>query len=395
MVLEHLHGPRFMQLLPLMHFLRDVTAPHGWQRPPLRAAFMFDDPNLHLPSYGFFSYANVAKRALRDRFHVSLALVPLDAWSPHAATVQLMKTRHEQLSLVVHGNDHTRHEMARNWPASRYDMALAQCVQRMRRFETATGLHVGRVMVPPHEAVLDRVLERLAPFGFEAACLSPWSLRRFNPGQVRPASFGLLPADTAANGLPVLGRDRLDEDCESAAVINAWLGRPVVLVGHHALLARGLEVLSSVATKVNALGDVQWQPVTSMLSKNLLSWRDGATLHVQPHAMQVQLHVPESVSRLIVHAPPSISGAAALGYTISGTALGPNGQKTMVAQGQTLSVRGGQALVVSAVSAATVDLRTIAPRRTSMRALGRRLLCEARDRLTAIARPARTDPGDY
>ena len=44
---------RFIQVLPLFHFLREVAGPKGLANPPLRAAFIIDDPNLHWPSYGY------------------------------------------------------------------------------------------------------------------------------------------------------------------------------------------------------------------------------------------------------------------------------------------------------------------------------------------------------
>jgi hypothetical protein len=70
---DYLNGYHFMQLLPLLHFLRKATAEMGWTPPPIRACFMFDDPNLHWPSYGCLSYAKVLERARAERFHVSVS----------------------------------------------------------------------------------------------------------------------------------------------------------------------------------------------------------------------------------------------------------------------------------------------------------------------------------
>src|SRR5262245_12165071 len=51
-----LSGERFVELLPLLHLLQSVSAGHSHEPPPLRAQFMFDDPNLHWPSYGYVDF---------------------------------------------------------------------------------------------------------------------------------------------------------------------------------------------------------------------------------------------------------------------------------------------------------------------------------------------------
>ena len=48
---QHFHRDSWVRLLPVMHLLREITADTAWTAPPLRAAFMFDDPNLHWPNY--------------------------------------------------------------------------------------------------------------------------------------------------------------------------------------------------------------------------------------------------------------------------------------------------------------------------------------------------------
>jgi hypothetical protein len=41
---RYFHGEDWIRFLPLLHFLREVS---GWELPPPRACFMFDDLNLH------------------------------------------------------------------------------------------------------------------------------------------------------------------------------------------------------------------------------------------------------------------------------------------------------------------------------------------------------------
>src|SRR6202035_3410833 len=84
----------------------------AWTRPQPRAAFMFDDPSLHWPSYGHIDFADIAKRATRGGFHVALATVPIDAWYANRRLVRLLRER-RCLSLLLHGNQHLRCELGR------------------------------------------------------------------------------------------------------------------------------------------------------------------------------------------------------------------------------------------------------------------------------------------
>lgn len=52
-LLEYFQPGRFLRLLPLLNFLRELTEDIAWTVPPLRACIMLDDPNLHRRSYGY------------------------------------------------------------------------------------------------------------------------------------------------------------------------------------------------------------------------------------------------------------------------------------------------------------------------------------------------------
>ena len=47
---------RPLTIIALLQFLRELTVPSGSVSPPLRAAIVFDDPNLRWRSYGFIDY---------------------------------------------------------------------------------------------------------------------------------------------------------------------------------------------------------------------------------------------------------------------------------------------------------------------------------------------------
>ena len=109
---DYLSGYSFMQLLPVVHFLRDVSGECNWTRPALRACVMFDDPNLHWARTGSFDSRTFCTRRRRRIFTSRSQRFPFDAWRPHSPTAALFRRNTSRLSLLFHGNDHTRNELA-------------------------------------------------------------------------------------------------------------------------------------------------------------------------------------------------------------------------------------------------------------------------------------------
>ena len=66
----------------LIQFLRGLCSAEDWTPTPLRAAFLFDDPNLRWRSYGFIDYARLAAHADEHGYHAAMAMIPLDAGHP-------------------------------------------------------------------------------------------------------------------------------------------------------------------------------------------------------------------------------------------------------------------------------------------------------------------------
>ncbi|MGH9646992.1 MAG: hypothetical protein ACRD4E_09275 [Bryobacteraceae bacterium] len=387
---DYLNGYHFMQLLPLLHFLRDVTAELGWVWPPLRACFMFDDPNLHWPSYGFLSYGELIQQARKDQFHVAFATVPLDAWGLNARAISLFKENREYLSLLVHGNDHTLDELGQTRTRYGHLRLMAQGLRRIERLERASGLRVDRVMVPPHEALVDSALAEMLPLGMEGVCLSPWSLRDWNPKSEWPSTFGLEMAEMTESGFPVLGRYKLSDACEGPSVISALLGRPIVLVEHHKALEMGIELLSGAAQVINSLGEVRWCGTGAMVRSNYLLRAEDSTLWVKPYSCRIELRVPEGISSVGSVGTEGATDSGAYELSLIRRPLGAEPIATRVEPDIPTHVTPGEIIELISPNLGTVDHRQLETPGFSVRALSRRLLCEARDRLVALKpRPPR------
>jgi hypothetical protein len=297
-------------LLPLVHFLREVCASAGWRTPPTRAAFVVDDPNLHRPSYGHLRYSDLVEHSRRHGHHTAIATVPLDGWYAHRGTVRLFHEQPEALSLCVHGNDHRLHELGRPSTLDEARGILRQALRRTVAFEARTGLPVSRVMVPPYEACSPASMQAIAEVGFEAVSTTrpaPWlPLGPPNSPYVTEgssATAGWSMAELTAGGLPVLIRRRFDELDE--IVLRSYLDQPVILYGHVADLAGGLEPLAAAAAVINSLPSVEWRSLGEIAAGNFEWRRVGDELEVRPFARRIRIQVDPDVTELRVRMPPA------------------------------------------------------------------------------------------
>jgi hypothetical protein len=109
---------------------------------------MIDDPNLHRCDYGYLISMNLRNRAEKRRYHFSLATIPLMLSTLIGKPLALFRDYTEQLSLLIHGNNHTGPELAEF--ASESD-CFDHCTGPSQDYaiERRTGIRVSRIMVAP------------------------------------------------------------------------------------------------------------------------------------------------------------------------------------------------------------------------------------------------------
>jgi hypothetical protein len=375
---EHFQKDNWLRLLPLLHFLREVSA---WEYPPLRAGFMFDDPNLHWNSYGYINYARLVQDAARHNYHASFATVPMDGWHVHRETAALFQKNQSRLSLLIHGNNHTTKELARTQNDTSRRALAAQALRRIERLERASGLEISRVMAAPHGACIHDMATALLRTGFEAACISRGSIMATNPNTSWPLSVGLYPAEFLGAGLPVIPRFRLKRGCETEMLLTAFLGQPVIPVGHHQDVAGGLDLLAELAGALNSIGEVQWMDMKSIARSNYCTRREGEVLHVKMYSRKIALKAPQGVNQLCIQRPWLNDGATE-GLTLRVVTGAPVSYPSY--NGEPIATGTGEEIEIHAVPADAIDPRTVPITRTPLWAVARRQLCEARDRLKPL-----------
>jgi hypothetical protein len=371
---NHFQKDDWARLLPILHFLREVS---GWEQPPVRACFMFDDPNLHWKSYGYIKYRELAQHAREHNYHASLATVPMDGWYVHPETAALFRENRNHLSLLIHGNDHTYFELTRVRTDVGRQVLAAQALRRIKRLERLSGLEVPRVMAAPHGACNHDMATVLLRTGFEAACISRSSLMVRNPNTVWPVTVGMNPSEFLGDGLPVVPRFNIRWDF-TCALFAAFLGQPVILVGHHGDLADGLDLLEELSGLINSIGEVRWTDMKSITQTNFCTLSEDDLLHVKMYSRKICLRVPEGCTQVCLHRP-WLNGNTGEGLHVR---RGGSVVATINSyQGEPVSVRQGEEIEIASIYPDMIDVGKVPVSRSSLWAIARRQLSEGRDRL--------------
>jgi hypothetical protein len=370
-------GGGFLEALPLLQFLREASSRSSYRPPPLRAAYVIDDPNLHWPRYGFVDYREVARHAERYRYHVAFATIPIDTWFTHAKTAEIFRRERRQLSLLIHGNNHAKNELAKPYSATQRRQLLQQAVNRIKRLEFKTGLDVCKVMVPPHGACSEELLADLPEAGFESACISAGSLRGHNRGKPWCDTLGFFCADVI-EGCPVLPRWALDSNARNASLVAAYLGQPMILRGHHRDLKGGIEILDEHAGFINSFGPVAWSNMTGLSRLSYLSRSEGTRAFVKPLGVENRVELPAGTTHLVIDGTSATERA---GWQV----MFPDQRRCDAVEGEAFPLRqeDGNHIVLRRPPKLNLRLNDSAASRTTTTLVLRRLLTELRDRLSA------------
>jgi hypothetical protein len=289
-----------MALIALVHFLRALTSRSSFSPPALRAAFLFDDPNLRWRTYGFIDYRQLVEHADAHGYHAAMAMIPIDSWGQHRGTVDLFRKRRDRLSVVRHGNNHVAQELMRSQDLSGALAVAAQAMRRTARIEARHGLAIDRIMVPPHGMCSASMAQALGILGFDALCaIHPLPWTEHPPSEQSLAGWG--PAEFAAD-CAVIPRIPLTSPSTEIA-LRAYLDQPLVLYGHHDDLADGLDLLAEAAAHVNRLGPVNWSSVGEIALTNHATRIEGGRLLVRPYSRRLRLDMPLGTKALLVEKP--------------------------------------------------------------------------------------------
>jgi len=375
--------------LPLLHFMRRLTLGVDWEAAPQHACFIFDDPNLHSVRYGYIDYARLADHARAHKYHAGIATVPLDSWYASPKAVEVFRKHGDNLSLLIHGNDHVKNEFGYDYQEGDAVRILAQAVRRVSRFEHGTGLEVNRVIAPPHGGCSDSVLAQAPRFAIEAVCTSVEPLARSQKRTILPFDFSLQPVWFGPGCCPVVRRWDLIYDLLPLR-LGAFFNQPIVAYGHHQDCADGFSRLEKVAGAVNSWGEMNWTNLATILRRSYRVKTDNDVMHVQMCSRHICVPVPEKVSHLVVHIP--VESENILGPI---TATSSDGQTRQCMPGIPVGISSPGELRLRIPSRVVIDPAAVCRPAYRLWPALRRTIAMSRDRLMPIVRAFTSNKSAY
>ena len=309
---EYFNRHCYVQLLPLLNFLNRFHRGNICQPTVRNACVVFDDPNLHWPTYGCLDFERLAAHAEAVGCHVAIATVPLDAWIVHPRAAEIFRDNPSFLSLVIHGNNHTKLELAR-WRPEPADRAgiLAQALRRIAQLEITHGLQVQRIMEPPHGVFSCDLSEPLVASGYEAVLFTPSQFVKHNRGNGLPASLGMHSTEILPGGLCGIPRIVLSRDWKLDVVLASLLNQSVVIAAHHQDVLDGLDIISDITEFVNGTGgNIKWSSLGELAQASYGQRHHGEHALPQGFDGSIPCLMPQEAPCLAVNHPCPKTGEA-------------------------------------------------------------------------------------
>ncbi len=369
-----------MCLLPMLDFMRRLARSTGWHVPPARACIVFDDVNIRGSSYGCLDFSELAAHATANGYHAAIAMIPLDATRASPGTVTLFRDHPRQLSLLVHGNNHQRLELARPRAPAAREALLTQALQRANQFAARQVLRIDAVMEPPYGTVHVDYLDPLARVGFEGVLVTPRQFRSSNHPSAQTSLLGMGAAETWPNGLALIPRITADANWRTDVLLASFLQQPIVVAGHHFDADNDLHWVDEVARFVDSVQAHSWQGL-SAIARSQFTWRStGSTLQVRCYSRSVDVTVPDGADELVIERPwlgetdrEDLRWSTASGDVFAtasvGRICGP------------IAVRPGSVVKVRSPHPQFADVGPTAPMTTAYKLRLRRAITESRDRV--------------
>jgi len=287
----------FSGLVPLLIFLRQSCADR-FQTPKLWANWIIDDPNLR-SRYGFLDMRALAPVVRETGMALSIAFIPWNYRRTSKGIVDQFRSAWPQLSLCVHGCDHTGAEFATR--TSDEALQLIQlALSRMERFKAETSLPYAPVMVFPRGEFSREAMGALRISNILGAVNTELVDSRTGSG-VKGGEL-LQPAITSFGGFPLFLRRRAEEPIENFA-LDLMLGKPCLVVTHHQYFESGLRPLREVVESLKRLEpEMEWKNLSSGISSTCSIARGAESgVRVQLYSSRTTVDLPDATVEFSKH----------------------------------------------------------------------------------------------
>lgn len=266
----------FVQIAPVMMFVKHCAGEQGWHAVGHYANFTIDDPWLR-KSYGDLNYSGLLQEMEKHNFHTTIAFIPWNYDRSEASVVSLFRNHPDRLSICIHGNnhDHKEFESLQSRPLSDQVADLKQALARMDKFQKLTGIPYDKVFVFPHSIGPEPTLEKLKAYNYLATVNST----NVPMGSPIPSSslFALRPVTMSYGDFPSIMRYPAEmENSRGFIAINDFLDNPLLFYSHQEFFAKGINEFDAMADEVNRIEpDTDWDSLGD-IAKHLYLLRKRA-----------------------------------------------------------------------------------------------------------------------
>lgn len=261
----HKISDKFIEIAPMLIFLRHSFNQRAWHSPGHYANLIIDDPWLTEP-YGHLNFKRLFNEMHKSRFHMTIGFIPWNFDRSKPEVVELFRDHPDKFSLSIHGNNHDHREFNRYekafgdpWeakPLSIHEANIKQALGRMEELNKLTGLAYDRIMVFPHGIAPEKTLGLLKKYNF----LATVNTGNIPLGSSKPKDplFYLRPFSLTFENFVSVNRYSAKMSKADIAV-HLFLGNPIIFYGHHDLFVKGIDAFNRVSDFVNSIDPhVEW-----------------------------------------------------------------------------------------------------------------------------------------
>jgi hypothetical protein len=254
------------QLVPLLLLLRHWFNEQCWHGTNSTGRLIIDDPLL-TKTYGCLDFAALRQSMRSARYGTSVAFIPWNHWRSSRIGAARIIDGNPDLSLCVHGCDHTNKEFEDTDPGSlqwKTDTALL----RMERHKQRTGVAFDPVMVFPQGKFSSPAVSALKKSGYLAAVNTTCFPTYGDAGPLTIADL-LRPAIMKFDGFPVFQRRYPRRLMDFA--FDIFLGRPALIVQHHDDFREGYRPMEEFVAGLHKLEPaLSWTPLSEQLTESCM-----------------------------------------------------------------------------------------------------------------------------
>ena len=306
------------RLIPVLIFLRHCFKESCWHGPEPTARLIIDDPLL-TERYGFLDYSVLLNSMQRNNYGTSIAFIPWNYWRTSMRGAALVLSEKSNLSICIHGCDHTNKEFEAQSPVlldRRAGLAMERMASQMKR----TGAGFEQVMVFPQGRFSTVAIAALRANNYLAAVNTTCFPTNIGSCDLTVGDF-LRPAVTRYNGFPIFPRRYPRRLFDFA--FDLFLGRPAIVVEHHEYFREGVGTLEELVAALYQLEPgLTWPTLTSQLTRScqMRSLANGST-EVQFFTRRFQLVNREQGSGRFLLSKHEPDSAAIQRVVVDGTSI--------------------------------------------------------------------------